>query len=458
MAARLDEFHYRPPSPVAAWVETVVGTLIVPAIGLLFHRSDFLFLQSQFSWLVFAPLLFGVRYGFAFGFTSGLMTVLLMLIEHAWTPAAAATFPYQYALCALLVGMIGGQFADVWLRRLARMQLFNDHVGEELTTFASSYQMLKLSHGRLEERLADDAYSLRGAFEALKWRIASGRVDDPEFLHHHAQAFLDFLATHCRLQGALLYEIHDDMADLPSATLGDGHVTVRPDHPMIRDCLASGKVVALRAENISQVEGRVQQDGLLAVVPLIDVHGAIHAVVVVTDMPFIAFNDQNLDMLGVLAAGMANFAHPRTQPSKARFGEGDQEGFHDRVALWSTYVARYHIDTMLVGIQLAAAISRKGDVQAADQLVMGELRSLDAACVYRTSKGGVCVLVLMPMTSEYGAHKYVKRIQALMIRRFDLGFPAIDQQAKFLPLALDGSMEAAEAIERLCRECDVADA
>ena len=51
--------------PVGVWLETTLVVLLVPALGLWLNPADPLFVRSAFPWAVLAPLLVGLRYGFA---------------------------------------------------------------------------------------------------------------------------------------------------------------------------------------------------------------------------------------------------------------------------------------------------------------------------------------------------------------------------------------------------------
>ena len=55
------------------WAETLVLTAAPPSLGLWLSPRDPLFIDARFPWLVLAPLLLGLRHGFARALASTLV-------------------------------------------------------------------------------------------------------------------------------------------------------------------------------------------------------------------------------------------------------------------------------------------------------------------------------------------------------------------------------------------------
>ena len=77
--------------PVAIWIETALLVVLVPALGLWLNPSDPLFVRSAFPWAVLAPLLAGLRYGFAPGFAAAAALALATIA--AWKGTLPLRFP-----------------------------------------------------------------------------------------------------------------------------------------------------------------------------------------------------------------------------------------------------------------------------------------------------------------------------------------------------------------------------
>src|SRR6185436_68218 len=98
------------------WLECLAITALPPLAGIWLRPADPLFTGAAFPWPVLAPLLLGLRHGFALGLSSGLLLGLMLLACHRLALTAAP--PGTLALGLLLVGLLAGEFADSWERRL----------------------------------------------------------------------------------------------------------------------------------------------------------------------------------------------------------------------------------------------------------------------------------------------------------------------------------------------------
>jgi hypothetical protein len=89
--ATLFGFRDKTELPAKALAETVLITLLLPAVGYLLHPQDHFFQDSRFPWLSLAPQLLSLRYGFAYGFGSAASTVIdcLYLVTY---PEALSSF------------------------------------------------------------------------------------------------------------------------------------------------------------------------------------------------------------------------------------------------------------------------------------------------------------------------------------------------------------------------------
>ena len=94
--------------PNAYWaaMETVLITAALPIFGLWLRPTDPFFLHADFPWLVLAPLLPALRYGFVYGFGSALGLVLLIALGWRAHWLSTAYFPGDFVLGLLVVGAI----------------------------------------------------------------------------------------------------------------------------------------------------------------------------------------------------------------------------------------------------------------------------------------------------------------------------------------------------------------
>ena len=238
--ARRKKIGERRSRPASAWIESGMLALLVPLIGAWVSRRDPLFVHAAFPWSVVAPLIAGVRYGFAAGFGCAALIVFIML--GAWqhvlplpVPLAfpSEEFPMQLGVGLLIVGMVAGEFSDLWKRRLQGLETEQQQVRRRFEGFARTYQALRLSHDLLESRVAGMTTTVREGLRALG-EAGFPRADAAA----SARRILEIFATHCDARVAAVYLCEDDsgrLPDLPTARLGE--LTVRPDHPLIVEAL-----------------------------------------------------------------------------------------------------------------------------------------------------------------------------------------------------------------------------
>ena len=103
-------------SKVMAGLETLLLTLVLPCIGLHLSADPF-FLNENFPWLILAPLLVGLRYGFAYSFASALGITFSIGLAWHLNFIAMTSFPVEFIVGVLTVALLTGEFRDIWVRR-----------------------------------------------------------------------------------------------------------------------------------------------------------------------------------------------------------------------------------------------------------------------------------------------------------------------------------------------------
>lgn len=448
MATSIEDIRYQPPPLWVRLAETVLLTLVVPAVGLWFNERDPLFLNAPFAWLVVGPLLAGLRYGFIFGFGSAVATVLIM--GGAWRlGVAGGEFPLQYAIGLFLAGMVAGEFTDVWRRRLGQMQVVNDYQATRLDEFVRNYHLLRVSHDQLAERLAANPYNLRDALRHLGRRFTTTHP-----LEVRAADILNFLAWHGKFQQAAFYGVDEKgKVQQPAlARLGSEEDDVL-NSPMVQACLRDRCMISMRSERMGDA-GTNGTSPLLAVVPLIDVEGRLWGIVTVTDMPFMTYNEKTLNLLAVLGGNLGDLIKESQRTETARSGDTQGE-FRERLQRWIVYSRRYKLESLVMVVQLPdESESDEEESQAVVDFLFEQLRVLDYPVMVRGEDGCRRLLILMPLTPEEGARAYRARISRQMLERF--GKEADEYGLRFLQYRIDGKTQAGDVLDALHTEAGVA--
>ncbi len=420
--------HARPKwAWVSAWIESGVLALLVPLAGAWVSRRDPLFVHAAFPWSAVAPLIAGVRYGFGAGFGCAALVVFTML--GAWQrflPLSfpADEFPVQLSVGLLIVGMVAGEFSDLWKRRLQGLETEQEQLRRRFEGFARTYQALRLSHDLLESRVAGARGTVREGLRALA-DGAFARADATTT----AARILDIFATHCDARVAAVYLFGDDgveLPDAPSASLGA--LAARRDHPLILEALRRKAVASLTLPDPTAADGTgaagpvsPAPGDLLIAAPFVDLDDRVRGLLVVTDMPFMAFGGETLRRIAVLAGrigdllGAEREARGEEPAAVAAFTRALQRALRER---------RAH--GLLAGV-VRFAVAARADAALAS-LLCGARRTTDRALARAAPSGGSAVTVLLPLTDEIGIARYLARVEAQVRARTgaSLGDSGID--------------------------------
>jgi hypothetical protein len=285
------------------WLETLAITGSGPALGMAFHAKDPFWMHAPVPWLLVLPLLCGAQYGLTHAVVS---SGLLSAIVYAYGRSAGqldTALLSSWGLGGLIFGVIAGQFRDVRQERTQRANTLIAHLSERVERSERAGRLLKLSHDRLEERLAATRWSLGGSVD-----VAQRKMQALCSRRELGEALLDVLASQAMVQSASLYWAGSGLL-LPFAvaTLGSSSVGSNV-HPLVMRAWKSRKLSAVG--DINAVMG--SEDGaVLAAVPVITSSGHLVGVVAIHQMPFMAFQADQLRSLLVVVGQLGDMMNDR---------------------------------------------------------------------------------------------------------------------------------------------------
>ncbi|MCC2682195.1 MAG: hypothetical protein K0S36_1759 [Nitrosospira multiformis] len=380
-------------TPISAWgdwFETFVITVVVIAASFITQQADPFRLSGGFPWAVLAPLFVGLRYGFVFGFVSALLTlaVLGVAIDQQWQ--AAKSFPLPWAIGVVVVAMVAGEFRDMWGRRLHRLEGAYQYRAERLEEFTRSYQLLRLSHDRLEQTVANSGFSLREGIMHLQSTLDA--IDG--LTESSLQKLIEFVAEYCALTQACIIGITADRIDTSHvlACVGE-RFPIDVTDPVLRMALDSGELAAV---NLLQDSG-MDQTRLLAAVPLADSIGEINAVLAVRSMPFFSFHESNLKLIAVLVAhGVDHLRFGTARPSVRRFIASFERAYQD--------FSRFRLDAALLRLS-----GNPEEMRSIHEKLRFSIRAIDFICLAREKDQHV-VWVMLPLTDITGSRAWAQRV------------------------------------------------
>lgn len=229
-----------------SWVETLVISALALGLGWWFSPDDPLQVNATFPWVILAPLLLGMRYGFVRGLASAALLVAALFAFRVQGVEAYAQVPAAFIVGVLLCAMLVGEFRDIWERRLERLELANEYRQLRLDEFTRAHHILRISHDRLEQRVAGNDQSLRSSLLGLRQLLRELPGDEAP-LDALAETVLALLAQYGSLRIAGLYRVRHDRTPEPQplASLGEMPV-LDADDLLVRTCLERGELVSVR--------------------------------------------------------------------------------------------------------------------------------------------------------------------------------------------------------------------
>ncbi|HLL84536.1 MAG TPA: PelD GGDEF domain-containing protein, partial [Longimicrobium sp.] len=299
------------------------------------------------------------------------------------------------------LGILCGEFRDVWERGLYQAREEAKHARARLDEFSRSYHLLRGSHDRLEQRLAGSALSLREMLGALRDRVLAPAGGGGEGLAGLAQPLLDVFMGQCGVQAACVYEVDEAGAvgGAPVARLG----TVPPpasDDPMLLEALRRGQSVSVRDRG----ESNVVRSTLLAAIPLVDVQGRCWGVVAIQEMGFSSFQADNLRLLAVLGGHVGDLLAMRLR------GESDSAGerFTSQLRRALQSLREHQVPAAAVALHLG-----HGRGQQLLEPLRAQRRGLDSQWLHTGPRGEPVLLVLLPLSDQRAVEGFVARVERL---------------------------------------------
>lgn len=146
--------------------------------------------------------------------------------------------------------------------------------------------MLKISHDQIEKNYVLKPLSIRSVLRDIRMMILNKEVD-------LFKNFLMLISRFTNIDGGALY-INEDNGFKKVAQIGKG-AELNRDDPLVKQAFIDKTSTYLA---VNRLEGDVKSE-YLAVVPAVDINGNINGLLLITDMPFLSLNKDNLLTINV---------------------------------------------------------------------------------------------------------------------------------------------------------------
>lgn len=382
---------------------------VIPAIiGAVVFSGNALGIASGFLWVAAFPIIYAARYGSSWGVMCALAAGAVWVQPFV---ALEGTLLQRtmMAVGTLCLSVIVGASSDRWRVRSNQAEAENAYLRHRLKEFSNDYHVLKVSHGHLEEFMAGQRLSLRSALQALTPVLTSS----DEGIKAGSEMMAVF-AQFCSVQVAGLYPMKSELLvdSKPIATHGDmGELPVFD--PLIREALRKQQLVSVR---LADVDFDTTDDSLLAVVPICDSSGRMHGVLAVRDMHFMAFQQENLNVLALLGG----YAGDLLSRSEGR-ALSRTAWFLAEIDSALRFCKSHSVPSTLVCIRLNKSEKSK----AVAHWLSTDLRSLDRSWVLPSKSDGPTVSILLPLQSQQQSSDYLRRVATDLLNKHNIALPSL---------------------------------
>ncbi len=383
-------------------IEMICFALIVPLIGAQLFSHDPLGLNSGFPWVAALPVVFAARYGSAWGIGCAILTALICAYPWAAYEGQAAALTVL-AVGTVILCVVVGDSATTWRRRSGQAEAENQYLRHRLKEFSNDYHVLKVSHGQLEEYMAGQRLSLRQALQQLQPVLSSS--DDG--LQAGSELMAVF-AQFCSVQIAGLYAIENNTKLIAEPVATHGDMVALPIHdPLLKLAIEEQKLVSVKVESLAKDD---HESELLAVVPLVDAQNHLHGVLAIKDMHFMAFQQDNLNILALLGAYIGDML------TRSRGQSQSNTGWFSAELDTALRFARSHsVQSTLVCIRLRESEQS----EAVIDFITDGIRSLDSAWMPPEDYTTPSTAILMPLMTEMQSEAYMLRLHNTVRENFN---------------------------------------
>ncbi|MFI3185806.1 MAG: GAF domain-containing protein [Methylococcaceae bacterium] len=405
-------------SRTTAWLETLALTVVLPVIGYGANTTDPFYLNGQFPWLVFAPLLISLRYGFLFGMSSASLLITMFALCQYLNWGIVTVFPKEMVVGMMLITMISAEFHDSWQQKLKPLQHKYHHLKLRMNDFSRTYHILKGSHSQLEQQTANYTKSMRTSLLDLQKKILTLAKNEGEPLSGIGDQILDLFSEYGSIQTASVYAVSKDqeISLSPVACLGNPP-PFWATNILVREALKTGCVTSIQPYDDKE---EMNQE-ILVVIPLVDVFQKVRGMVIVNEMPMFALQENTLDMLSLLGGHIGDLIKRRTETNLLNKDARMDFEYELRRVL-------KEVHSFKIGAAMVVRISNC--VETHDLFISrfrSEFRGLDKALSFMDDFGRQIIINLLPLTDENGLHDFLSRLDLLpsidnrTLRGFDEG-------------------------------------
>ena len=437
-----------------AMVESVLLPVLVLWLGWKLRPDDPLGAHAGFPWAWFGPWLIAVRYGAGYGlFGVAFYAAFWKFGPLLFGAVPAESFPAEFFLGGMLMTLILGEFGAAFRNR----QVLHREVTKDLTARLERTKrrlfVIKEALSTLEQELTDRPMTLRDALLDLRRTFsfqgnrralpapdvvpglpAPRPLPDP-------RAFLQMLSQSCRLVEAGIFVREITPQGLQwrlAASMGQTLPALDPSEVLINRILETHQSVHIAQAHLGETDGN---PWVFAAPLRLDEYDEVDALLAVHTMPFMSFEENNLQRLQVLCASYLDFSQLELSVEDVR-----SAWVQAPISLQQEWAQLSELGQNFKLRSYCAVWSGQGRVSDDVLAEFAGLQPVESSTWTLKGRGGKpALVVLLPLLSSAGLANYRRDMVTLLgqilgrsnqrpDQAFDLDFLEVAGAAGFLEL------------------------
>jgi hypothetical protein len=393
-----------------ALAETIVITSLSILLGYWFLPNTPFFATQGFSWLIIGPLLTGLRYGLVYALVSVLLILEILIFARAYQLPWANGYLPTIGFALVIIAFIAGEFRGYWERKLKKLRASVQYLDERHNEACSAFNIIKISHERLEESVISQASLRDNVLNARKLimdsNLKSGSLSDA------GSIILRILSDYGNIQSATLYKIDKNQHILSEAisSIGDP-VSLNLMDPLLTEAIRTKKTISLQ----DHINDKKHYNGLLLLaVPLTDVFGGLLGIIAVHKMPFRSYTPENIKLISVLAIYIGDFFTQSISPAFMEIQNEEFRSFLLQVQRCIQNVATYNIPSSIVCFEF----KNQQNFETTKVQFLEKKRCLDQAWMEKNEYGNQVIFLLLPLTTSLAVNSFKIRLERSLDEKF----------------------------------------
>ncbi len=438
-------------APRQVWLDGVLIAALLVGANALLARADPGWLGLNPTPYVLLPVLLGARYGFGAGLggalavMAGIVAVRVGTGRVADARSALAATPYFY-VSLIVLGAVSGEVWIYFRRRIAQLEANDSVIRTKLRRLDSDAVVLREAKDELDRITAARDGEISSFDAELRRLYACPPATLPAEI-------LQLLKRQARVADAALYRVPEgdptEETWVRFATIGrEDHLP--PELDLRRHAMADRAYRSRSLVTLPEIEThtRVADQRALMAAPLPGADGKARALLVVADMPFIAFTPAAANLIGLVASwsgGVLELAEGAPGRYRIVAGRESQRVFFEPqfrhlAELAHEACQRHRLPSALVELSLPG--EPKAGQAEFERVVLGAVRSGDF--VMEPTRAYPALVVLLPLAGERGTDIFIDRCSQFCRRN-----GIADEAMRVARVDLSTTESAADALREL---------